>query len=230
MLILFDIDMTLLTTDGAGMAALGEAGRELFGSGFDETRTDYGGRLDPVIITNLLIANGQDVTLANCTAMRAGYRKHLEKQLASRTPRALPGVYTLVGRLSERSDLTLGLLTGNFQETGLMKLASSGLDAEPFVLNVWGDESPHTPPQREHLPAVAIERYRAWRDADLQPERVVIIGDTVHDVSCAIANGCRVLGVATGHATADQLSAAGAHKVLPDLSNTMEVLAWLKLN
>jgi phosphoglycolate phosphatase-like HAD superfamily hydrolase len=230
MLILFDIDMTLITTEGAGMAALGEAGRELFGNDFDETRTDYGGRLDPVIIADLLRNNDLDPTPDHRAAMRVGYRKHLATQLSQRRPRALPGAQALVGALRGHTDTTLGLLTGNFEETGRLKLRACGVDCDPFVLNVWGDESPHEQPAREHLPAVALMRMRALRPAGFDAADAVIIGDTIHDVSCALANGCRVLGVATGHATADELSRAGAHRVVPDLSDTEDIIQWLRRN
>lgn len=227
MLLLFDIDLTLLTTEGAGMAALGDAGRELFGPHFDETRTDYGGRLDPVIITNLLLANNLEPTDDRRAAMRQGYRKHLAPHLAARNSRALPGVHDLIAALAPRPALTLGLLTGNFRETGLMKLHAARIDPSPFELNVWGDESPHPDPQREHLPAVALDRYRAAHAAPLPPHHATIIGDTVHDVSCALANGCRVLAVATGHASHTDLTAAGAHRVVNDLTNTQDILSWL---
>jgi phosphoglycolate phosphatase-like HAD superfamily hydrolase len=55
----------------------------------------------------------------------------------------------------------------------------------------------------------------------------VIVGDTPHDVDCALTHGCRALGVATGGHAADELRAAGAHHVTPDLADTTSLLAWL---
>ena len=54
MLILFDIDMTLITTGGSGMKAMGDAGRELFGESFATGGIDFAGRLDPLIISEML--------------------------------------------------------------------------------------------------------------------------------------------------------------------------------
>ena len=92
---------------------------------------------------------------------------------------------------------------------------------------MWGDDSPHTPPAREHLPPVGIDRHAALTGARLRAEEVVVIGDTIHDVSCALAHGCRALAVATGHHSADQLAAAGAHRVVQDLTHTGDIAAWL---
>lgn len=227
MLILFDIDLTLLTTNGAGMKALGDAGRDRFGPGFDESRTDYAGRLDPLIIADLLEANGVEPSEAHAAGMRAGYAQHLEHRLRERPAKALPGTGALIDALAALDRMTLGVLTGNFEQTGRLKLASAGLERDEFTLNVWGDQSPHVPPKREHLPAVAIERYREEVHPGFMPDEVVVIGDTVHDVSCALANGCRVLAVATGHATADDLERAGAHRVVSNLADTEGVMDWI---
>ena len=46
MLILFDIDMTLLKTNGAGRRAMQNAGAALFGRAFTIDGLDFSGRLD----------------------------------------------------------------------------------------------------------------------------------------------------------------------------------------
>ena len=61
----------------------------------------------------------------------------------------------------------------------------------------------------------------------MDPERVVIIGDTPHDVDCALATGCRVLGVATGEFPRDTLAEHGAHMALNALDDTGAVVEWL---
>jgi phosphoglycolate phosphatase len=56
-----------------------------------------------------------------------------------------------------------------------------------------------------------------------------VIGDTPHDVQCALAHGCRCLGVATGRSSVRELLAAGASRAVEDLSDTQGVLTWLGL-
>lgn len=225
MLILFDIDATLITTGGVGVRAMGEAGRELHGPGFDERRCEYAGRLDPLILADLLLANGIQPAPDAIAAMREGYRRHLARLLPAAPARALPGVLPLITALESDGAATLGLLTGNFADTGTMKLSACGIDAARFSIAVWGDESPHSPASRDHLPPVAIDRFRAGRGRP--PRRTVIIGDTPSDVRCARAGGCECLAVATGSFPAKALTEAGATRVVHDLSDTDAVLEFL---
>ncbi len=228
MLILFDIDATLIKTSGLGIKAMGLAGRELFGAGFDERAVEYAGRLDPLIIGDLLRHHGIAETGSNVTRFRAGYRRHLEQLLSEPgTGQTCPGVPALLERLRGRAGVTMGLLTGNFPETGRVKLRACGIGVEQFEVCAWGDESPHETPARDHLPPVAMARQARRTGSEVDPRRVVIIGDTPHDVGCARAHGCRSLGVATGHFGVGALREAGADLAVPDLSRTDEVTAWL---
>lgn len=228
MLILFDVDATLITTSRTGILAMGEAGRSLFGDSFREDGVEYAGRLDPLIIADLLAAHGREADDRSMEAFRAAYRTALERHLLRPgVGRVLPGVPELLDRLAASRDVTLGLLTGNYPDTGAMKLRACGLDPDRFPVRVWGSDAASKPPAREHLPPVGIERYRALHGVDIDPGRVTIIGDTPHDVRCARVNGCRSLGVATGQFGVDALRDAGADHVVEDLSPTEEVASWL---
>lgn len=229
MLVLFDIDATLVNTSGSGVGALEDAGRERFGPHFSRRDVDFAGRIDPLLIDELLACNGVEVSDENRLAMRDGYRAHLARRLAvPGVARALPGVHALLealGAMPQR--VTLGLLTGNFAETGAMKLRACAIEPACFPIAAWGDESPFSPPRRDHLPPVAMRRYRAFAGRDILPDRVVIIGDTPHDAACALANKCRCLGVATGRFRPAELAAAGAHAVVEDLSDTGTIVTHL---
>lgn len=228
MLILFDVDATLITTSRSGIAAMGLAGRALYGDAFDESVVEYAGRLDPLIIEDLLRAHGRDVTDAEVQRFRAGYREHLARLLAHPgQAQPCPGVLNLLDALSAAPEITLGLLTGNFPETGAIKLRASGIDPDRFAVRVWGCDSPHTPPARDHLPPLGMRQYAQQRGRELAPDNVIIIGDTPHDIRCARVHGCRSLGVATGSYSVQQLDAAGADRALPDLTETQEILQWM---
>lgn len=229
MLILFDVDATLISTSRAGIDALGAAGRSLFGPGFTTERTEFAGRLDPLIIRDLLIDNALEPTAARCAGLRGGYRTNLVAMLADPARRCamLPGVPELVGALAQSPGVTLGLLTGNYEDTGSIKLRACGLEPGRFALRVWGDESPHDPPSRDHLPHVALDRYAREHGRELDPARAIIVGDTPHDVRCARGAGMRCLAVATGHHGVEALSVTGADRVVSDLRQTAEILAWM---
>ncbi len=228
MLILFDIDMTLVASDGAGFKAMIAAGRELFGESFRGDGVPFGGRLDPLIIADLLAVSGVEATPEAHRAMRDGYVRHLRRILDDAPiARALPGTLDLVGALGAMDGLALGVLTGNFPESGELKLRAAGFEPAAFPVRAWGCDSPHQPPSRNHLPPVAMKAYERAMGATVPAGRVVVIGDTVHDVECGRAHGCRTLGVATGRTTGDELAAAGADLVLDDLTDTQGVTRWL---
>ena len=230
MLILFDIDATLLTTNRAGLYAMLDAGRDIVGPQFSIDGVETAGQLDPVIIHDMLVAGGVAPSEAMLGRFREAYTRSLPSHLAARGGSALPGAMALVDALGGIEGVTLGLLTGNFEATGREKLRFCGFDDARFPIAAWGDESPnrlpHARPQRRDLPPIAMAR--AARLRDVHPARTLIIGDTPHDVDCAKAHGLRVLGVATGGTYRQDLVACGADHAVEDLSNTREVLTWIE--
>ena len=229
LLVLFDIDATLVTTSRAGIKSMEDAGRELYFETFSIEGVNFAGRLDPLIIADLLVANGLEPTERRCEEMRAGYGRNLGMRLrVAGIANALAGVANLVDRLDGNDRFSLGLLTGNFPETGRMKLRACGIDSDRFPIQVWGCDSPHEVPARDHLPAVAFERFEAHFGEPIQGDRACVIGDTPHDVACAKAHGCRSIGVATGSFDVSDLESAGADLVVKDLRQTDAIVAWLE--
>jgi len=227
MLTLFDIDGTILRTFGQGVRAMGHAGRELHGEHFDERRVEYAGRLDPLIIADLLAAHELDIHEESVAIFRTTYRKHLEIMLEQEPAEVCPGVGELFEALEQAHGTTLGLLTGNFPETGEIKLRSGGIDPERFAIRVWASDSPHDPPARDHLPPVGIQRYLELHKREIDPQDVIVIGDTPADIDCAKASGCRCIAVGTGKYTPAELTKAGADLAVEDLSETDRLLAWM---
>ena len=227
MLLLFDVDGTLVTTSGVGIRAMHFAGRELFGASFDASVVEYAGRLDPLIIADLLTTHALPVDAGSVERFRGAYRFHLERLLAeNNTAAPCPGVLDLLAALERDSSMTLGLLTGNYPDTGAIKLRASGINPERFPIHVWGMDSPHVPPCRTHLPPIGMTRYEAFHGQP--PRETIVIGDTPHDVGCAAANGCRSLAVATGRFTVAELAASGADLAVADLSDTDAILSWIR--
>lgn len=223
-LVLFDVDATLISTGGVGFHAMVDAGRDLFGPGFTGEGVSFAGRLDPLILRELLVGHGIEADIHSTRALRERYTLRLAGRLDQPgNRRTLPGVAALLDALDGL--VTLGLLTGNFEETGSMKLRACGLEPARFAVRVWGDESPHEPPAREHLPPVAVSRHASMHAR--QPSRVTIIGDTPLDIACARANGMRSLGVATGQFDLTALRHAGATLALDDLTSTDALVRWL---
>lgn len=224
-LLLFDIDGTLLVTGGKGFGAMIRAGKDLFGESFSAEGVDRAGRLDPLIIADLFRVNGIESTLDRVAAFRNAYADRLKNALAEGGATALPGVHDLLGSVMNDGGPTCALMTGNFAETARLKVAAAGIDPDAFPFGVWGDDAREHPPSRDQLPGVALRRFTDLRRVEADPAKVVVIGDTVHDISCARAWGCRVLAVTTGSYTRDDL--AGADRVVDDLSDTESIVDWL---
>ena len=227
MLVLFDIDGTLLTGDGIGMRALTAAAQDLFGTGFTSDGISYAGRLDPLIIEELLGANGVPPTAQNRDQLTQAYYHSLTSALASNTITPLPGAAELVNHLAAVPAVTVGLLTGNLPESGRRKLIAAGFDLAQFRVCVWGDDSPHSPPHRNHLPAIAMQRFAQLHSREIDPSSIIVIGDTPGDIECAHQVGGRCLGVSTGRFGTRQLRDAGADLVVETLQSTADLANWI---
>jgi phosphoglycolate phosphatase len=224
MLILFDIDGTILLTRGAGIEAMGDAGRELFGEHFTTEGVEFSGRLDTLIWQDLARRNRVSNHEVHHDTFRAAYGRHLTRRLKDGgTARLLPGVQELVTQLARIDHVTLGLLTGNYPETGCLKIEAAGLDPDLFAIAAWGCEGSC----RRDLPLVAMRRHEDATGRAAAGEQVVIIGDTPHDIDCAKHHGCRALGVATGLFSVQSLREAGADLAVERLLPTDEIVRWL---
>ncbi len=225
MLILFDIDGTLVTSHHVGLRSMAEAGRELFGPHFTLDNVEVAGRLDPLIFADACRIHGirHDHNGVHET-FRAKYADVLRRNIdAERPVRILPGIRELIDRLVADATGTLALLTGNYPETGHMKIAAAGIEPSTFAFGAYGIDGP----TRNDLPPVAFGHYKHLHRREVDPRCVTIIGDTPHDIACARAHGCRVIAVATGiHAVAD-LAPHEPDLLVENLSETQTILTWL---
>jgi phosphoglycolate phosphatase len=226
-LLLFDLDGTLLTTGGAGMRAMRQAVERLYGRQFNWDGIETAGRLDPLIFADAAQRNGFDDAAQRHDLFHDAYAQGLAGELADENcdVRVMPGVHGLLDMLRHRaateSDVLLGMLTGNYADTAALKLAAADIDPQWFTLTAFGDEGPNRPA----LVRLAMDRYEQRFSAAVDPRRVIVIGDTPHDVSCAHAHGCVAFAVATGRHSVEQLDAAGADHVVADLSDPQPLLA-----
>jgi phosphoglycolate phosphatase len=223
-LVLFDIDGTLLLTAGAGRRAITSALADRLGNGDAWQKITFDGKTDPQIVRELLEAAGDaaagdpDLIAEICDR----YVGLLEEEL-ERSPgctRLLPGVVPLLDELASRTDVVLGLLTGNLARGAGLKLRSGGLDPALFRVGAYGSDSPHRP----DLPAIAAERAAAIFGRVPTGDTVVIVGDTPSDVTCGRGIGARAVAVATGSYAVSVLRDAGARAAFDDLSDTAAVL------
>jgi phosphoglycolate phosphatase-like HAD superfamily hydrolase len=218
-LILFDIDGTLLLTDGAGTAAMNRAFAQLYGvhDGFVGVR--MAGKMDPAILAEALGAAG--LPADDGARFWDAYVPLLHEELRARAGRGrvLPGVPLLLDCLNGSTAHVSGILTGNHRGGAEAKLEHFGLTTY-FRVGAYGSDAA----RREDLVALATRRLRNRYGIRAEGRDVVVIGDTPRDVRCAAANGATAVAVATGPFTADDLAAEGADAVFEDLSDTDAVM------
>jgi len=221
-LVLFDLDGTLLWTDGAGRRAIHRALVEVLGTAGPIDGFRFDGRTDGDIVRRLAEGAGLEPTAERVDGVLTRYVALLQEELANPAQRTsvYPGILPLLDALDAREDCVVGLLTGNVHPGARLKLASGGIAIERFRLGAYGSDSAHRP----DLPAVAQRRAREQLGLDLPGHDVVIIGDTPADVTCGNGIGARAIGVATGSYSVAELMAAGAYAAFETLEPTDAVL------
>lgn len=223
-LVLFDIDGTLVLTGGAGGRAMASAFEELFAIPDAFRGIPMPGRTDSWILSDAATAHRIAHDSAALAQFRDVYLGHLQYELAQPAPPGkrygvMPGVRALLDALVDRDDMYLALLTGNYEAAARIKLEAFDL-WRYFQCGAFGDDAP----DRNGLLPRAIDRVIACGGPPVEPESVVVIGDTPLDIACAKAGGARSIAVATGSHGVDELRAAGADVVFEDLSVREAVL------
>ena len=208
LILLFDIDGTLLQGHGVGRRALEAALLSIYGQTFDTRSVPFSGKTDAQIFRELLAAapdHGLDAEPSDDQrdALRSAYLDEMGRRLPVDPVEELPGAAALVRQL-DGGEHTLGLLTGNLEPLAYGKVARIGLERTLFPFGAFGSDAE----DRNALPAIAADRAAAHLGRDVAHDELVIIGDTPRDIACARAVGARVVAVATGYYDADELDDA----------------------
>jgi phosphoglycolate phosphatase-like HAD superfamily hydrolase len=228
MLLLFDIDGTLVlgATDAhrdalhAALLEVHHVDARMLGSPLAPA-----GRTDPEIARAILLTAGvsaeriderADRVRESCSRIYA----RLATEDLSRT--VLPGIPELLEWVTGHEDVTLGLVTGNYEAVARRKLDCAGL-GRFFRGAPGGFGSDHE--DRAALPGIARRR-AGVRGRPYAREHTLLIGDTPRDIACAHADGLRCVAVATGPYRVDEL--AGADAVTADARELRTALErWL---
>jgi phosphoglycolate phosphatase-like HAD superfamily hydrolase len=221
-LVLFDIDGTLVDTTGAGVRGMNTAFERLHGRPAALEGITVAGRTDLAILAEVYEASGIGFHADHVPALRDAYLAELRREMSRGDGPGfgvLPGVHGALDALDDDPAFTLGLLTGNFAGGAEIKLGHFDLWRR-FRIGAFGDA--HT--NRRDL--VPVARARA-RERGLEPSHVIVIGDTPLDVDCAHANGAMAVAVATGHYGAEALTATGAEVVVETLGALEPITARL---
>lgn len=213
-LVMWDIDRTLLIGGGAGVAAYATAFTAVTGVPWQRMSVTAG-RTDRDISAEIFAAHGIADYEPHLDTFFIRYAEevHATRHLFAEQGVLLPGVREVLTALAGRPHVVQTLVTGNIGAVAAAKVAAFDL-SWAFDAEVGGYGADHI--VRAALVRHSIRRAEAKYGTGLVP---VVIGDTVHDISAALANDATAIGVATGSTSAEELTRAGATHVLPDLSD-----------
>jgi phosphoglycolate phosphatase len=221
--VLFDIDGTILSTDGAGRRAVHRALEDVFGHAVPEGH-EFDGKTDPQIVRELLELGGLPVHQLTEQLPRVleRYVELLREELRDddHADNVYPGIRSLLDALEARDDAMLGLLTGNVREGAITKLTAVGIAPGRFKVGAFGSDHADRP----ELPAIARARAERVLGSPVSGRDVIVIGDTPADMGCGRGIGARAIGVATGRYSIEALRACDAAAVFADLSDTSAVM------
>ncbi|MEZ4273046.1 MAG: HAD hydrolase-like protein [Myxococcota bacterium] len=214
--ILFDVDGTLIRSQGAGRRALISAAASTFKLDSmlvqkELEQIDFRGNTDTLIFEELFTRLQIPQTTPKAP-LTAAYLEALDVAVNGAEVKLLPGVKGLLDIFLNRPSTHVGLLTGNIRAGARRKLAAVGLDHLTEGPGGFGDEGR----RRDEIAAVALERLAAL---GVPAWSVLIVGDTEHDVFAAHRVGSPAAAIATGWTEYDVLEKCGAQVLLRDLSD-----------
>lgn len=221
-LVLFDIDETMVYSDGVGRRAMEAALRQVFDKDVDATGHSMSGKTDPQICYELLTAMGYSIEEIKEKLPLAFkiYLELLEREIeGSGRIRLHSGVVELLQELEKHPDCELGLLTGNIEEGARLKLKPFDLNGY-FVFGAFGSDSAN----RNDLPLFAHKRATEVLGKEFTREEIVIIGDAVNDVLCAKGYGVRCIITATGKTPKETLAELKPDYLFDSLCDTQTVM------
>jgi phosphoglycolate phosphatase len=225
LLVLWDIDGTLVHTAGYGRDAFADAFEAVFGHR-PEGNVPMPGRTDHEIALAILERNGVEDGEVHLPRMWEALADALAaKQSAIRAEGyAMPGAREALEALGGRAGVLQSLLTGNIEANAAVKLAAFGLEPHlDFEIGAYGSQRG----VRADLVALACDRAAVKHGVEIGPASAVIVGDTPLDVEAAHRGGARAVAVASGPYGIEELRDTGAQAVLPDLRDTEAVLVAL---
>ena len=221
-LVLFDIDGTLLHSAGCGHAATRLAVADVFGTPGLIDEVNFAGKTDWQILLEALQPAG--ITPGHIRDNLSRYNRIVSetiRTIISDFPvKPCPGAPEVIARLRHRSDVLLGLVTGNMEGIASIKLHAAGYDPSDFKIGAFGSEGW----KRAMLPPIAVERAQVLSGTHFAGKQIVIIGDTPEDITCAGSVNGRAIAVATGPFKPDQLRLHHPDFLFDSMANVEDVL------
>ncbi len=224
-LLLFDIDGTLLVSGGAGNRALNKTLQEKYS--IQDAMKDIvpDGKTDPAIIREIFKNFNREPNDQEIEEICQTYLWYLEKEIEKSTGyRILQGVDSLLKEACRQSHIIMGLLTGNLKRGAEIKLERSHLNSF-FSFGGFGSDFEN----RNDIAQLAIMRGRECAEEWVPLEKIFVIGDTPYDIKCAKASGVKSIAVASGSITLTQLSDNHPDYLMENLSDQAQFMKLIHM-
>ncbi|MGO9221031.1 MAG: HAD family hydrolase [Streptosporangiaceae bacterium] len=236
LLVLWDVDHTLINAGRAGWRAYQLAFGQMFGRDVPASpsmagRTDRAIALETLALAGVPDPRTQVDAFQRVLAQVAPSVADVVREHGRVLPGAAEAVRALAGTGSATAagggpgigdPLVQSVLTGNMRVIAQVKLGTLGLDRVlDLRVGAYGDAHE----TRADLVPLARANATAAYGADFSGPATVLVGDTPLDIEAARVAGARAVAVASGEFSVADLEAAGADAVLPDLTDTAAVLA-----
>ena len=221
-LVLFDIDGTLLSVNSINRRILMEALREVYGTEGSAGTHNFAGKMDSVIIYEVLQNTGlSDGSIAEkFDKAKETYIEMFRMQAKPSDIILMQGIRELLDKLSASSAVMLGLLTGNFEGSGRHKLLMPDIN-HYFSFGAFADDAA----SRNELPQVAVDKAYQLTGEKFSAQNIIIIGDTEHDIACARVLNAKSIAVATGTYSSAELKKHNPHILYENLTATDIVIS-----
>jgi phosphoglycolate phosphatase len=215
LVLLFDIDGTLVDTGGAGRRAMVRAFERVTGRGDACASVPFAGMTDRAIVRGGLEAVGRPADAASIDEVIRAYLEVLEDEVGRSTNcRVHAGIEAALERAHAAPRCAVGLGTGNVRDGARVKLSRVGI-YERFSFGGFGCDHE----DRGELLRIGAQRGADRLGAPLSACRVVVIGDTPRDIGAAKVIGAECVAVATGSFDRETLLAHGATRAYGDLGD-----------
>ncbi|WP_432665802.1 HAD family hydrolase [Wukongibacter baidiensis] len=220
-LLIWDIDGTLIDSKGSGRNAMNEAFLHLFSveDGFKDV--SMAGRLDSQIVKQAFEIN--KICDTNFTRFLDKYEEMLKEGLKGNTSsKVLPGINEILEKTANNANIFHVLGTGNCERGARLKLSHLQLD-KYFKIGGFGDEDV----QRWQIIKRAISESEAFYDIDFSNNKTYVIGDTPLDIECGKILGIKSVAVATGGYSYDELKSYEPDYIFQSFESFEEFLCIL---
>ncbi|MFC1732354.1 HAD family hydrolase [candidate division KSB1 bacterium] len=221
-LALFDIDGTILSSGTGARTALSQAIFEVIDKSFKIEPGMCAGKTDPLIVASFLEEAGclTEELPKLLPMVKERYIELLRTQYNKKNDAFLyPGIPELLEKISEQTNIYLGLLTGNYEQGARIKLDPFHINPL-FPIGAFGDDGF----VRTDLSRIAVQRAEEYYKVKFDSENIVVIGDTADDVACGKILNARTIGISRRKETLETLKASEPDHIFAGSENVDEIV------